>query len=124
MANSDWRTTQLMAATRCGHVEVFERFGDLPGQYHSTPLLRLFGTMLQENAKTGETRIVLAVADDHGRVRELVPGVTKKRFVAVMWDGGPMDPDSALHRRLEAWSEWGVVPDEDDWASLRPTGPR
>lgn len=113
MTNADWRTLQLIAAPKYGHAEVFERIGDLPGQYTSSPLLRLFGVMLQEHRKTGETRVVLAVADDHGRVTEVVPGVSKKRFVAVMWDGGTMDPDSRLSKHLEAWAEWGIVPEED-----------
>lgn len=114
MVNTDWRTIQLVAAPKHGHAEVFERIGDLPGQYTSSPLLRLFGVMLQENKKTGDTRIVLAVADDHGRITEMLSGVSKKRFVAVMWDGGTIDPNSRLAKQLEAWAEWGIVPGEED----------
>ncbi len=110
--NTDWRTIQVVPAPKHGNVEVFERTGEMPGEYTSTSLLRLFGVLLQQHAKTGETRIVLAAADDHGRITELIPGVSTRRFVGVMWDGGTMDPDSLLARSLDAWAEWGIVPDD------------
>ena len=48
--NTDWRTIQVVPAPKHGNVEVFERTGEMPGEYTSTSLLRLFGVLLQQHA--------------------------------------------------------------------------